>query len=75
MLRGVAGVEAELQDDDPGQAEVVAQPVHRGRDDAEVLGDQRQLAERRAPGSNSARPGPRCQRPPSACFAPFGTAQ
>ena len=30
----------------PGQAEVVAQPPHRPGDDAEVLGDERQLAER-----------------------------
>ena len=51
----------------PGQPELVAQPLDRRRDHAEVLGDQRQLAElaprprRRARG-----PGPRRQLPSSA---------
>ena len=66
-LSRLVRVEAELQHDHPGQAELVAQPLDRRRDHAEVLGDQRQRRRARArAASNSARPGPRRQRPPTA---------
>ena len=65
-------VEAELQHDHAREAELVAQPLDGGRDDAEVLGDQRQLARAsRGRGvERRARPGPRCQRPPARVARP-----
>ena len=57
----VVGVEAELQHDHARVAEPVAQPLDRRRDDAQVLGDQRQLApQRRGRGveHRAARPAP-----------------
>ena len=50
----------------PGKAELVAQRVHVGRDHAQVLGDDRQRAERRRDGVEERRPGPGTQRPCSA---------
>ena len=44
----VVGIEAPLHDDHAREAELTAQPRHGGGDDAEVLGDDRQLAELRA---------------------------
>src|SRR5204863_341400 len=43
---GARAAEGPLQDGHPRQAEPVAQPIHRGRDRPEVLGDHRQVAER-----------------------------
>ena len=60
-------VEVVLQDRHPRVAEAVAQALDRRGDDAEVLGDQRPAPRaRRAAASNTARPGPRFQRPESA---------
>jgi hypothetical protein len=42
----VVGIEAELHDDHPGEAELAAQPVDGLGDDAEVLGDDRQISQR-----------------------------
>ena len=41
----LAAAEGPEENDHPREAELVAQPVHRRRDVAEVLGDQRQIAE------------------------------
>ena len=38
--------EGELQDRHAGKAELLAQSFHLGRDDAEILGDDRQVAQR-----------------------------
>ena len=54
---GIAA-EGELQDRHAREAEALAQRLDLGRDDAQVLGDDRQLAERACRASKSAAPGP-----------------
>ena len=64
VLRGSSRREAELEHGHAREPELVAQAVDGGGDDAEVLGDQRELAQRaRARRRTARRPGPRCQRP------------
>ena len=53
----VVGVEAELHDDHPREAERAAQALDRLGDDAEVLGDQRQRAELARGGVEDGPPG------------------
>src|SRR5262249_16931201 len=55
--------ESELNDVHPGEAELVAEPLDRGRDHAEVLGDEREITEFHTRGVE--RPAPGAAPPPS----------
>ena len=61
----------------PGKPKLVAQRVHVGRDRAEVLGDDRQVApaERVRDRAEQSRPGAGTQRPCSAVSSSAGTSQ
>ena len=62
----------------PGKPHLVAERVHIVRDDPEILGDDRQVAPRRAPSviaRRRSRPGAGTQEPCSAVSSSAGTSQ
>ena len=75
-VRARTGVKPNCSTAMPGSPSDSRSRVDRRRDHAEVLGDQRQLAQRRAGGvERRARPGRASTRPPARTRRPPGTAQ
>jgi hypothetical protein len=68
-------IEAELEHSDSRQLELIAKRNHIGSDNAEVFGNERQMAQLRPDASKKAAPGPGTQCPGSAVLAVGGTCQ